>query len=385
MSNYYQDTIADIDDLHVAGGAVPYLKSFPGEGKSALLIQMAQRDQVRTATGTTPVGGYTTLLLGTCDETDVSGIPLEGSVEIGGEVWPTTNTATPHWAVEAQRHALNGHIYYIFLDEVTRAKQDVQGSVLTALSDRVLPNGFRLHENIRFMLAGNGVEHDASAYDLIPALTNRLAHMDFAPPLVDWAEGMRINFGKPASASEMRWRTIVANYLTSNVSAARQTSNDDRKGAWVSKRSWTNVAKYLGAVSDESRIRASKIDTIVGRGQGDPFLAYYRGLVLPEPEEMLRNPACLDALDKPSVWASLNNLAIHVNQDDPSQENVEKAIGVLTYAATDNADVSVMVMVSVIRDAISKYPTITAKLVSLIGDNFNEVSEMIEKFSSRTS
>ena len=379
--DYYEGVINNIDTLHVAGGSVPYLKSFPGEGKTALMREMSQRPTVRTATGEAPIGGFTTLLLGTMDETDLAGIPLEGSVERGGKEWPTTRNATPQWAVEAARVADTGAVYYVLMDEVTRAKQDVQGAGLNVLSSHALPNGFILPPGVRFLLAGNGVEHDASAYDLIPALTNRLTHMEFSPPMSDWAKKMTTNFGQPCSASELRWRGVVAGYLASNPQAARQTANDDRKAGWVSKRSWDNVARYLGAIPEGGEINSAVVDGTIGKGQSDPFLAYVNGLVLPEPKEILADPSVLDGMVKPLLWAALNNLAVHVLYEDASEANSDKGIAVLNYAASENADIATMVLNTVVIKSIELYPGYSRKVSGLIGKNFHEVSGMIDKFA----
>lgn len=191
----------------------------------------------------------------------------------------------------------------LFLDEISTAPPAVQAALLRVVLDRVVGD-LPLPPEVAVVAAANPPEQAAGGWDLAPPLANRFCHLNWAVDAQGWVDGMLRGWPAPTiprlpegwEAGVPAARALVASFIRHRPHLLLQMpqSEDQAGRAWPSPRTWDMAARLLAA-ADAAQVgedaSASLVAGCVGEGAGLEFLAWRRDLDLPDPEEVLRNPA----------------------------------------------------------------------------------------------
>jgi hypothetical protein len=254
-------------------GIPPILWGPPGSGKTQTVFAIAHK-----------LGYDVQVVIGARKEpTFLEGIPIVVRPE--GKRATTVN-ALPEWFEYAMAHPRT----IIFFDEIGSISEDVQASMLSVIEEREI-DGVKLPDEVRFIAAGNDIDQAANGQYLAPPFANRFAHHNFNLPDMDWVDGFRQNFGKPADDRLKAELARLSGYLYTNSTAIspKVDTNPEKSGkAWASRRTWTKLAQALAHTAPEDRIvRDMTIASLVGLDQGAAFKTWDAALNFPEIDELL--------------------------------------------------------------------------------------------------
>src|SRR5689334_2438104 len=272
-----------VEALGVAVAArVPVLLwGAPGTGKTSAIRAMAE------------VMGLPceTVIASIREPSDFAGLPIV----VGGEV----RFAPPAWArrlAEAGRGLL-------FLDELSTAPPAVQAALLRVVLERAVGD-LTLPEEVAVVAAANPPEQAADGWDLSAPLANRLCHLTWLTEPRAVADGLAGGWSAPVvpdlpggwQAEEVLSRGLVAAFLHVRPGLACAPPSDAAAAGrgWPSPRTWEMAARLTAAagaagIGDEAR--SALIRGAVGDGAGVEFLAWLVEMDLPDPEQVLADPA----------------------------------------------------------------------------------------------
>lgn len=363
MSNFYS-RLAQMIDTHHAAGQTVMLWSDPGMGKTSFVTKtLAGRESVQYANEKQPipVAHSLTIIPAAMDTGDLLGIPTIEQLDAHVASVPThpaaynlntmhpssmerdengqmaqanadgfrkmtaTEFATPAWALEANSHAPYG-IVYVLVDEFPAADMRVHNIFLNIIEDMRLPNGFKLHKNVKFVLAGNMNRSGVRGMtELSSAMTSRMAHYDMLPERTDWAAGITAGF-TPSIAdyspvvikddedmTERRAKAVaqVLSFLERSVRYynAGEDHQVDRTRGWYNPRTWERTMTML-ALSEgmDHSVRMDMVEALVGNESRVHFNSHLNTLEMPSPDEVLNNPKVMDNLNSASSYAVITTL-----------------------------------------------------------------------------
>jgi hypothetical protein len=321
-----------VEALGVAVAArVPVLLwGAPGTGKTSAIRAMAE------------VMGLPceTVIASIREPSDFAGLPIV----VGGEV----RFAPPAWArrlAEAGRGLL-------FLDELSTAPPAVQAALLRVVLERAVGD-LTLPEEVAVVAAANPPEQAADGWDLSAPLANRLCHLSWLTEPRAVADGLAGGWPAPVvpdlpagwQADEVLSRGLVAAFLHVRPGlACAPPSNAAAAGrGWPSPRTWEMAARLMaaaGASGAGDEARSALIRGAVGDGAGVEFLAWLTEMDLPDPEEVLADPASFRLPDRGDrAYAALAAVAAAVAAD-PTPERWTAGWQVLGLAADGAPDVA---------------------------------------------
>ncbi|QJW38668.1 AAA family ATPase [Cellulosimicrobium protaetiae] len=276
--------------------AVPVLLlSDPGMGKSSLVRGLARAEGVPCET-----------VLGSVREpADVAGLPVV--TDTGVVLSP------PAWA----RRLAESRAGYLFLDELTTCPPAVQAAMLAVALDRVVGD-LALPDGVRVVAGANPPDRAADGWEMSPPLANRFCHVQFAPSVDDWLDGMTVGWAAPPAS-----RAITADPTRAEAVKALVTGFIRHKpehlhtfprtaegtgGPWPSRRVWAMLAAALANVRDDDAAARQAITFgLVGEGVGVEFLVWCDQADLPDPAAVLDDPTLVDWTGRPDrVWAVLS-------------------------------------------------------------------------------
>lgn len=274
------------------------LMSDPGVGKSSLVRGIASLDGVPCET-----------VLGSIREpADIAGLPVVGD---DGQV----RLAPPAWAKRLQTEGSG----YLLLDELTTTPPSTQAALLTVALERLVGET-PLPTDVRVVAGANPPDRAADGYDLSPPLANRFAHVEFAPSVEEWLDGMAVGWSAPPpsraiSADAARVEAVkaqVLGFIRVRPSLLHVFPEDAAStgGPWPSRRSWSMLASALAHVrDDDAAARQTLTLGLVGEAAGVEFLTWVEQNDLPDPADVLDDPSVMDWTDRPDrVWAVLTGV-----------------------------------------------------------------------------
>lgn len=305
----------------------------PGEGKSTLIEQVAGQMERPCE-----------IVVGSIREaSDFVGLPMrtDGSVTF----------APPRWA----SRCLDDPRTVVFLDELTTAQPSVQAAMLRVVLEREVGD-LRLPDTVSFVAAANPTEVSAGGDDLAPPLANRFCHLDWEAETAHWVSGI-VRGWEPAAipivpatraAAEARWRALLGGFITARPSILRQVPDDivSQGRAWPSPRTWDRaavVAAACEAAGAGAAVRSALVAGLVGQGAAIEFLRFADTADLPDPEDLLADPARLDAKARSDLLlAALAGVAVAVTVDC-TEQRWHAAWDVLGHACTaGRADIAAL-------------------------------------------
>ena len=232
----------------------------------------------------------------------------------------------------------------LFLDEISTAPPAVQSALLRIVLERVVGD-IALPASVSVVASANPAEQCFSGWELSAPLANRFCHLVWSLDTQNWVEGMIRGWsiiGLPRLAPD--WentipekQALVAAFIRHRPHLLLQVPKDETQAgkAWPSPRSWSMAARLLAAAQtaqeDEDAI-ALLISGCVGEGACLEFLAWYRDLDLPDPEEVLANPSGLQLPDRGDQAFAILTAVIASAIDRLTEERWAAAWSVLAKA-----------------------------------------------------
>lgn len=283
------------------------------------------------------------------DPTDVTGLPkgeFMGQDENQKDIFGTVNLS-PWWQVEI----IQKKKVILFLDEWGNSPGAVQAAFLTLLQDREFPNGHKFPDETIVIGAMNPPEEGADSYEMALPTTNRIFWINWSPTAPAWVEGMKTNWGQPASDEEMKWKHKIARFISDNPTYLHKTpdgnigtgqayagldTNDNSamtvfQSAWPSRRSWDNLSRVLATAPDTIYVQDTIAQGIVGYSASNAFREFLRKFDVIDPKEVLKDPSSVD-------WNSISvddaNLLLRaITEMSDNHDTVSQAIEVFNAVA----------------------------------------------------
>lgn len=297
----------------------------PGIGKTDFVRNLARKHNLKLFI----------LIASTMDPTDINGLPAIKEIKIlnpdgsGDTITATTTEPTLQYWAEALMREGEG---ILFFDEANNAVPAVQSTLLSVLQGRIVGR-HTLPSKVWMIAASNDVKDGADSWELSPPMANRFMHIDFAPNLDDWYNGMIQNWNEepePGNDEQQREflklqrsRTEVAGFVKQNVNLlhAMPDSTAATGKAWPSPRSWDAVARVLAVIPKAQQtksVRAKAVRGLVGEAAGVQYEKYEDGLRLPQYEDVIREPEKVDweKLSPSEVVLVLDMVLANINESN---------------------------------------------------------------------
>ncbi|RST19765.1 AAA family ATPase [Streptomyces sp. WAC04770] len=272
--------------LAVAADLPVLLWGEPGIGKTAALTQLA-------ASLDLPL---TTVIASVHEPSDFSGLPVVGDdpAEHGIPMAP------PDWAVRLVRAGRG----LLFLDELSTAPPAVQAALLRLVLERRI-GSLQLPPGVRIVAAANPRSSAAGGWELSPPLANRFVHLQWAHDHEVVVRGLggtwprttlpRLDPDRLPEAVEFARRAVCGLLAARPTLVHRMPTTETRRGgAWPSPRSWDmtlNLIAFSVAAGSSRDVLSLLVRGTVGDGPGLELLASLDRMDLPDPEELLADPA----------------------------------------------------------------------------------------------
>lgn len=258
----------------------------PGIGKTAALTQLA-------ASLDLPL---TTVIASVHEPSDFSGLPIVGDdpAEQGVPMAP------PDWAVRLVRAGKG----LLFLDELSTAPPAVQAALLRLVLERRI-GALQLPPGVRIVAAANPRSSAADGWELSPPLANRFVHLQWTHDHEVVVRGLtgtwpratlpRLDPEKLPEAVDFA-RRAVCGLLSARPTLVHRlpTTETRRGGPWPSPRSWDmtlNLIAFATAAGSAREVLSLLVRGTVGDGPGLELLASLDRMDLPDPEDLLADPA----------------------------------------------------------------------------------------------
>lgn len=258
----------------------------PGEGKTAA---------VESAAGS---GWHVeTVIITHSEPSDFAGLPV---ITADGSV----NLAPPAWARRLADHAGPA---IAFFDEFSTASPALQAAALRPLTHYEV-GSIRLPETVSFVAAANPADVAAAGWELAAPTASRFVHLDWGMPPEVFAEGLITGawprlpvFDEPLDLPFRleRERVLLAGFLRARGSqlSAIPANAAERGRAFPTPRTWdyaTRLAAFARAVEAPEEVLRLLVRGCVGDAAAHEYLRFVAALDLPDPEELLADPAAAD-------------------------------------------------------------------------------------------
>lgn len=272
--------------LAVAADLPVLLWGEPGIGKTAALHQLA---------GSLGLP-LTTVIASVHEPTDFSGLPVVGDD-------PATQgvpMAPPDWAVRLVRAGRG----LLFLDELSTAPPAVQAALLRVVLERRV-GALTLPPGVRIVAAANPRASAADGWELSAPLANRFVHLQWIHDhdvVVrglggTWPRAQLPTLDPSALPGAVSYaRRGVCGLLAARPALVHQLPKTEnrRGGAWPSPRTWemaVRLVAFATAAGTSREVLSMLVRGVVGDGPGLELLAALDRMELPDPEELLADPA----------------------------------------------------------------------------------------------
>lgn len=184
----------------------------------------------------------------------------------------------------------------VFLDEISTLPPAVQAAALRFL-DSGLVGGERIPPTVWRVAAANPPEQAAAGWDLAAPTANRLVHVNFHLDPMRWADDFVTYWGSPPRVGDLepeawaRARAKVSAFIHSRPTLLLKIpqTEEERGRAWPSPRTWDFASRLLALAPDE--LAGELVAGAVGEGAAVEFFSWLRAQDLPDPEDLLSNPA----------------------------------------------------------------------------------------------
>lgn len=321
------DTRLDALTLAVAADLPVLLWGEPGIGKTAALTQLADSLDLP----------LTTVIASVHEPSDFSGLPIIGDDPAANGV----PMAPPDWAVRLVRAGRG----LLFLDELSTAPPAVQAALLRLVLERRV-GALRLPPGVRIIAAANPRSSAADGWELSAPLANRFVHLHWAHDHDVVVRGLggtwpratlpRLDQEKLGEAVVFA-RRAVCGLLAARPKLVHQmpTSETRRGGAWASPRSWdmtVRLVAFATAAGASRDVLSLLVRGAVGDGPGFELLTSIDRMDLPDPEDILADPAGADLPERGDLRQAVLDGVVAAVRKRPERSRWNAAWRVLVRA-----------------------------------------------------
>jgi hypothetical protein len=280
------DTQLEALTLAVSADLPVLLWGEPGIGKTAALHHLAESLGLP----------LTTVIASVHEPSDFAGLPVIGDDPAVQGV----PMAPPDWAVRLARTGKG----LLFLDELSTAPPAVQAALLRVVLERQV-GALRLPPGIRIVAAANPRASAADGWELSAPLGPRCVHVQWAHDHEVVVRGLGGTWPRASlptlDAARLPEAVTLARRAVCGLLGARpklvhQLPNSEtrRGGPWPSPRTWEMALRLLAFATAAGASREALsmlVRGAVGDGPGLELLAALDRLDLPDPEDLLADPA----------------------------------------------------------------------------------------------
>ncbi|MEW2411197.1 AAA family ATPase [Streptomyces griseoviridis] len=314
--------------LAVAADLPVLLWGEPGIGKTAALTQLAAELELP----------LTTVIASVHEPSDFAGLPVVGDdpAEQGVPMAP------PDWAVRLVRAGRG----LLFLDELSTAPPAVQAALLRLVLERRV-GALRLPPGIRIVAAANPRSSAADGWELSPPLANRFVHLKWTHDHEVVVRGLggtwpratlpRLDPQRLPDAVDFARRAVCALLAARPTLVHRLPADETRRGgAWPSPRSWDmtlTLIAFATAASSSRDVLSLLVRGTVGDGPGLELLASLDRLDLPDPEDVLADPAGAELPDRGDLRQAVLDGVVAAVRERPDRARWDAAWRLLVRAA----------------------------------------------------
>ncbi|MCX5384122.1 AAA family ATPase [Streptomyces sp. NBC_00083] len=299
----------------------------PGIGKTAALTQLAAALDLP----------LTTVIASVHEPSDFSGLPVIGDdpAEQGVPMAP------PDWAVRLVRAGRG----LLFLDELSTAPPAVQAALLRLVLERRI-GALQLPPGVRIVAAANPRSSAADGWELSPPLANRFVHLQWTHDHDVVVRGLggtwpratlpRLDREKLPEAVAFA-RRAVCGLLAARPSLVHQmpSSESRRGGPWPSPRSWEmtlRLTAFATAAGVSRDVLSLLVRGTVGDGPGLEFLAGLDRMDLPDPEDLLADPAAATLPERGDLRQAVLDAVVAAVRGRPDEARWDAAWAILVDA-----------------------------------------------------
>ncbi|MFI6170761.1 AAA family ATPase [Nocardia sp. NPDC051052] len=304
----------------------------PGIGKTAALTQLAADLDLP----------LTTVIASVHEPSDFSGLPIIGDDPAVHGV----PMAPPDWAVQLVRAGRG----LLFLDELSTAPPAVQAALLRLVLERRIGT-LQLPPDVRIVAAANPRSSAADGWELSPPLANRFVHLQWTHDhdvVVRGLGGIWPHATLPRLAPEKLTEAVafarraVCVLLAARPALVHQmpTSETRRGGPWPSPRSWEMtlwLIAFATAAGSSRDVLSLLVRGTVGDGPGFELLASLDRMDLPDPEDLLADPACAVLPERGDLRQAVLDGVVAAVRKRPERSRWDAAWTLLTKALESGA------------------------------------------------
>ncbi|WP_328478533.1 AAA family ATPase [Actinoplanes sp. NBC_00393] len=304
----------------------------PGIGKTSALNQLAD------ALGLP----LTTVIASVHEPSDFAGLPVVGDDPAVQGV----PMAPPDWAVRLARTGKG----LLFLDELSTAPPAVQAALLRVVLERRV-GALRLPPGIRIVAAANPRASAADGWELSAPLANRFVHLQWAYDHDVVVRGLggtwpratlpQLDPAELPAAVDLA-RRAVCGLLSARPALVHKLPNTEtrRGGPWPSPRSWEMTLRLLAFATAAGASRDALsllVRGTVGDGPGLELLAAMDRLDLPDPEQLLADPASAVLPERGDLRQAVLDGVVEAVRKQPERSRWDAAWALLVRALDTGA------------------------------------------------
>jgi hypothetical protein len=318
--------------LAVAADLPVLLWGEPGIGKTAALTQLATNLDLP----------LTTVIASVHEPSDFSGLPVIGADPASQGV----PMAPPDWAVRLARAGRG----LLFLDELSTAPPAVQAALLRLVLERRV-GALRLPAGVRIVAAANPRSSAADGWELSPPLANRFVHLQWSYDHEVVVRGLGGTWPRavpprlepdrlPAAVAYAR--RAVCELLTARPGHVHRLPGTEarRGGPWPSPRTWEMTLRLIAfatAAGSSREVLSMLVRGTVGDGPGFELLTSMDRMDLPDPEELLAEPAAAELPERGDLRQAVLDGVVDAVRRRPDQSRWNAAWALLVRALDTGA------------------------------------------------
>ncbi|MGC0416920.1 AAA family ATPase [Embleya sp. AB8] len=327
--------------LAVAADLPVLLWGEPGIGKTAALTRLAEALDLP----------LTTVIASVHEPSDFSGLPIVGDDPAGNGV----PMAPPDWAVRLVRAGRG----LLFLDELSTAPPAVQAALLRLVLERRI-GALQLPPGVRIVAAANPRASAADGWELSPPMANRFVHLQWVHDHDVVIRGLggiwpratmpRLDPARLPEAVAVA-RRAVCELLTARPTLVHRlpTNEAGRGGPWPSPRSWEMtlaLVAFATAAGSSREVVSMLVRGTVGDGPGLELLAGLDRMDLPDPEDLLADPAGAELPERGDLRQAVLDGVVAAVRKHPDKARWDAAWALLVRALETGAPDLVVVPAS---------------------------------------